>query len=242
MTAVVDRRGMRVWPRFAGRLGLADAITVANAGLGFVAVVTTPVAPRLAARFILLAAIADGLDGVVARHRGGTEVGHYLDALADVASFGVAPALLLAAVALEGWGLDPTTPSPRAVLAVGVSTLFLAMVVVRLGLYTAHDADAGWTEGVQSTLAATVVAAGVLALGSRPALAVGAGALLAYLMVIRVPYPDLLARDAFIMGSVQAVAVLAPTVLGRAFPYALLVLALAYVTLAPRFYWRPRPD
>jgi len=57
-------------------------------------------------------------------------------------------------------------------------------------------------------------------------------------MVAPIGYPELLARDALAMGVIQALAVLAPTALQRAFPRALLVAATAYLVLAPRFYWR----
>ena len=42
-----------------------------------------------------MAAIADGLDGSLARHMGGSEIGGTLDSLADVISFGVAPATII---------------------------------------------------------------------------------------------------------------------------------------------------
>ncbi|MFC6730441.1 phosphatidylcholine/phosphatidylserine synthase, partial [Natronoarchaeum mannanilyticum] len=57
-------------PRFVGRVSLADAVTVANAALGFLAVLTTFEDVELGARLLLLAAVADGLDGVDARHVG----------------------------------------------------------------------------------------------------------------------------------------------------------------------------
>jgi hypothetical protein len=53
-----------------------------------------------------------------------------------------------------------------------------------------------------------------------------------------VTYPDLYARDALAMGGVQALAVLAPTAFWRAIPRLLLVAALAYFLLGPRYYWR----
>jgi len=227
-------------PRFVGRLGLADAVTVANAGLGFLAAVAATVEPELAARVVLLAAIADGLDGVVARRTGGTPAGEYLDSLADVASFGVAPGFIAFAIAREQWGL--TDPSLAAAAAFCVPALFVAMAVVRLGLYTAYDVGDHCTEGVPSTLAATLLAAAVLAGVQSAAVLVGATAAFAYLMVTCIPYPDLFARDAVAMGGVQLLAVLAPTAFGRAFPRLLLAAALAYLLLAPRFYWRESPD
>jgi CDP-diacylglycerol--serine O-phosphatidyltransferase len=223
-------------PRFVGRLGVADAVTVANAALGFLAAVAATVEPGVAARLVLLAAVADGLDGVIARKLGSTPTGEYLDSLADVASFGVAPAVLVFAVARQQWGL--TDPSLTTVAAFCAPALFVAMAVVRLGLYTAYDVGNAHTEGVQSTLAATILAASVLAGVADPAVLLGATGLFAYLMVTSVTYPDLYARDALAMGGVQALAVLVPKAYGRAFPAILLGAALAYLLLGPRYYWR----
>lgn len=223
-------------PRFVGRLGLADAITVGNAALGFLAAALATVDPSLAARLILLAAVADGLDGVVARRRGGTPAGPYLDSLADVASFGVAPALLVATAVTESYAFE----AEPLIVAVGllVPALFVAMAVVRLGLYTAYDVDIDETEGVQTTLAATVLAAGVLAGYSDPLLLVGLAAALSALMVSTIRYPDLHAQDALVMGVVQALAILLPGKPGRIFAFGLLFLALAYLVFGPGFYWR----
>lgn len=223
-------------PRFVGRLGLADAVTVANAALGFLAAVAATVDPALAARVVLLAAITDALDGIVARTVGSTPAGEYLDSLADVASFGVAPALLVATVALDAWSFG-ARPLLVAV-GVGVPALFVAMAVTRLGLYTAYDSDVNETEGVQTTLAATIVAAGVLAGYVAPGLLVALAALLAALMVSTVTYPDLHAQDALVMGVVQGLAILFTGRVGEVFAFGLLFLALAYLFLGPRYYWR----
>lgn len=230
-------------PRFVGRVSAADVVTTANAVLGFVAVVVAFGDVSLAARLMLLAAIADGLDGVLARRLGGSEVGPYLDSLADVASFGVAPAVLVYAAVAEAWGLVIgagafVTAPFRTVALVLVPGLFVAMAVLRLALYTTYDTGSGRTMGVPSTLAATIIGAAVLS-GM-----VGGGLLLwvtgafVYLMVSPVKYPDLLARDALLMGVVHGLAVVIPYRIGRAFPVALLTLGLAYLFFGPVFYWR----
>jgi archaetidylserine synthase len=235
---------MRVQPRFVGRIGLADVVTVANAALGFAAAAVATTAPTLAARLLLLAAIADGLDGVLARQFGGTDVGQVLDSLADVASFAVAPAVFVFAVARAEWGLTLDGTGAVSLLLPG---LFVAAAVLRLGLYTAEDVDGATTEGVQTTLAGTILAAGYLAglgplasaLGtSVAAVLLGVTGLFVYLMLAPVTYPELYARDALVLGGLQALAVLFPTALGGAFPRSLLLAALAYLLLAPRFYWR----
>ena len=243
---------MHMQPRFVGRLGLADAVTVSNAALGFLAAVAATIEPALAARLLLLAAIADGLDGVIARKAGSTPAGEYLDSLADVASFAVAPAVLVFVVAREAWGVGSTGPATPGVASVPAAAapmlqtaavfclpaLFVAMAVVRLGLYTAYDVENHHTTGAPSTLGATVLAALVLAGVRSPAILLGATALFAYLMVASITYPDLYARDALAMGGVQALAIALPTAMDRVFPKALLLAALAYLLLGPRFYWR----
>ena len=227
-------------PRFLSRLGVADAVTVGNAALGFAAAAAAAFDVELAARLVLLAAIADGLDGVLARKYGGTAVGPHLDSLADVASFGVAPALLVTAVATAEW--TPAAAPARVALAVAVPAAFVAMAVVRLGVYNVTDEGAKTTHGVQTTLAATVLAACVLAGLATPPLLVGLAGALAALMVTPVRYPDLHAQDALVMGAVQALAVLLTGEPGRVFAFAVLFLALGYTTLGPRFYWRDVSD
>ena len=227
--------------RAVDRLGLADAVTVANAAVGFLAVLAATVDLALAARLILVAAIADGLDGVVARRRGSTPAGPYLDSLADVASFGVAPATIVGGAALAA-------PAPWLVTAgIGVAALFVAMAVARLGMYTAYDTECGETVGVPTTLAATVLAAAVLAGYTDPILLVAGAAVFALLMGSSVRYPDLHAQDALVMGLVQAAVVVTPAVravaralpawIGEGFAFALLFLATGYLLLGPWLYW-----
>jgi len=234
--------------RFVGRLGLADAVTVTNAAVGFIAVVAAAVDVELAARLVLLAAVADGLDGVVARHRGSTDAGPYLDSLADVASFGVAPAGLVAFLVLDAWSF--ATEPALVALGVGAAALFVSMAVARLGMYTAYDSGTDGnreTIGVPTTLAATVLAAAILAGYTDPALLVAAATIFAVLMGTTITYPDLHAQDALVMGVVQAAVILTPlghaitSVLppwiGEGFAFALLFLACGYLVFGPRFYW-----
>ncbi len=61
--------------------------------------------PVLAALMILAAVLMDALDGVLARSFGATsEFGAELDSLADVISFGVAPAVVVGSLIPEGFG------------------------------------------------------------------------------------------------------------------------------------------
>lgn len=225
-------------PRFVGRVGLADVVTLAHAAVGVLAIFLAFEDLELAARLVLLAAILDGVDGIVARLRGGTPIGPHIDSLADVASFGVAPAVIVYVAVIEQWALTPTSPGLTAGMVTGVLILFVAVVILRLALYTVYDTDSAYTEGVQSTLAATVIGAAVLARVTDPIVLLGLTAAFVVLMVCPIRYPDLLARDAAIMGVVHAGAVIAPTAFGRALPWALLILGVAYLVAAPWLYWR----
>lgn len=229
--------------RVRDRLAVADVVTLLNAGLGVVAMVAAVTeGPALAARLILLAAVADGLDGLVARHLGSSEVGLTLDSMADIVSFGTAPAVLLFAVAHRAW--EPLASAPVFyAAAVLVPTLFAVLALLRAALYTVYYGEETTRPGVQNTLAASMLAVGYLAVGAMlspgttATAALAAGTVLAVLMLAPLPYPKLLDRDALGMGVVQIGAVVFPTALSRAFPRALLLAATAYLLLAPRFYW-----
>jgi len=229
--------------RVRHRLGLADAVTLLNAVVGVAAmVVAVTEGPALAARLILLAAVADGLDGIIARSVGGSEVGPLLDSIADVVSFGTAPAMFVFALVRETWG--PLTAEPLLyAAAVGVPAAFVVLSLVRTALYTVYVGEDEDRPGIQNTLAASILAAGFLAAGGAvpaetlAAAVLGATLVLGLLMIAPVPYPKLAARDALVMGLVQAAAIVRPGALGRVFPRVLVVAALAYMFLAPWFYW-----
>jgi CDP-diacylglycerol--serine O-phosphatidyltransferase len=229
--------------RVRERLGVADVMTLLNAVLGVVAmVVAVAVGPTMAAQLVLLAAVADGLDGIIARSRGGTPVGPFLDSMADIVSFGTAPALFLFAATFHDVArlLPAGLPAPGLVTAVAASVVPAIVVVfslVRTALYTAHVGADETRPGIQNTLAASILVAGYLAGVTSTPLLLAGGIVLSVLMIAPIPYPKLEARDALVMGVVQMGAILAPAAFDRAFPRVLLGAAVAYMLLAPRFYW-----
>ena len=223
--------------RLAERLGPADVVTLANAAVGVTAVAVALTGRLgLVARLLLLAAVADGLDGIIARRYGGTAVGPTLDAMADVVSFGAAPAVFVLAVARQG--MPPLAVEPTGYAIAGaVAALVVCLSLLRSAMYTVHFPDASRRPGIQNTLLASILAAAYLSGLTQPYAIVVVAAVLAVLQIAPIPYPKLLARDAFAMGVVQFAAILAPTVAGRVLPRALLVAAMAYMVLAPWFYW-----
>jgi CDP-diacylglycerol--serine O-phosphatidyltransferase len=77
-------------------LSVADVISLTNALFGFLAILMIFSSEmRLAFSFILLALLADGLDGIVARKTRKGELGEYMEAMADMISLGIAPAFFV---------------------------------------------------------------------------------------------------------------------------------------------------
>ena len=129
---------------------LPSLLTVMNLFLGYFSVVQAFQGDfRTASLLIMLAGLLDKLDGLVARATGTTsEFGRELDSLADVISFGVAPAFLSLA-----WGLHVV---PK--LGWAVAFLFLTCGVLRLARYNvqAATADRAWFVGLPIPVAAAL--------------------------------------------------------------------------------------
>jgi CDP-diacylglycerol--serine O-phosphatidyltransferase len=108
-----------------------------------------------AAPFIGFAFLLDGLDGRIARMTGGeSEFGVQFDSLADIISFGIAPAVLS-----FNWGLQPLG---RLGWAAGF--IFVACAAMRLARFNIqHGGDKRYFVGMPSPSAAAVPAATVYA-------------------------------------------------------------------------------
>ena len=83
-------------------LSFADVISLTNAIFGFFAIlflisnlINIDLRLRVSFSFILLALLADGLDGIVARKTGKSNIGEYLESMADMTSLVIAPAIFI---------------------------------------------------------------------------------------------------------------------------------------------------
>jgi CDP-diacylglycerol--serine O-phosphatidyltransferase len=126
----MERRG---WKRRVARRGgiAAHVVTFTNLGCGFAALLLMYEGnQRLAVSLLLLATVLDFFDGALARMAGhGSAFGKELDSLADLVSFGVAPAFLAYQAQVA--------PSPQ--VAGVVSLIFVVAGAWRLALFNVAE-------------------------------------------------------------------------------------------------------
>jgi CDP-diacylglycerol---serine O-phosphatidyltransferase len=155
---------------------LPSMFTLANMFCGYACVVYSMRGDyETAAPFIGIAIVLDMLDGRIARLTGtASAFGLEFDSLADVISFGIAPAIMTFA-----WGL-----SPLGRLGWAGCFLFLTGAAVRLARFNIqHVTDKRYFVGMPSPAAAAVPAATIFAFPAGPQNYYGALAALAVVMV-----------------------------------------------------------
>ncbi|MCM2410612.1 MULTISPECIES: CDP-diacylglycerol--serine O-phosphatidyltransferase [unclassified Streptomyces] len=181
------------------RLSIADTLTLGNATCGFMAVYFTTTGiliPHLtgsdesgmarhsaatAVILMLMAAIFDLFDGLVARKLRSSPMGAELDNLSDLVSFGLAPAYF---VLVYGMVADDAHQRVSALAAIVV----LLAVVLRLARFSCVTLKDGMFQGMPSPFGAlTVISIVLLELPFVPTLLAIVG--VAWLMVSRVEYP-----------------------------------------------------
>lgn len=178
------------------RLTIADALTLANALCGLLALgVLVGVGPgdpnhpagRLGgenlhwiAAFVVAGALLDLIDGPVAQRVGSSGLGRQLDVGADAVTFGAVPAVLLAV-----HGADHGGAWEAVALAVGCG--YLAGMLLRVSRFAVAPPAHGYS-GITSPLSA-FAAISLIALDPGPAIAVCGYLLLAGLALSQVHYP-----------------------------------------------------
>jgi len=151
------RTGSRPPRRFSrGVYLLPSLFTVANLFCGYACVVYAMRGEyETAAPFIGFAIVLDMLDGRIARLTGtASDFGLQFDSLADVISFGIAPAILS-----FGWGLAPLGRLGWAAGFVFVTAA--AMRLARFNIQSAPGGDKRYFAGMPSPAAAAIPAATV---------------------------------------------------------------------------------
>jgi CDP-diacylglycerol--serine O-phosphatidyltransferase len=215
---------------------------------------TLPPPLLVGAWLVLVGMLFDCVDGLLARvTRSTTDFGGQLDSLADVITFGVAPATLMVAFLTKEMGTE-ALPSPISEHFLGraawvSAAIYVSFTAVRLARYNVEHARADFDHrsfrGLPSPGAACVIVALIL---SQAQLPVTAGYVIVYtmpvvtaaialLMVSRIPYRRF--HRAYLLGRkpfshvVTFVALIAVFVLLKA--AALMAIVLWYAASGPLF-------
>ncbi|GGQ73594.1 MULTISPECIES: CDP-alcohol phosphatidyltransferase family protein [Kitasatospora] len=185
-------------PRSPQHLSTADFLTLGNAVCGFLAIYSTTTGilmPHLTGEsnapvkhsaatvvtLLLIGAMCDLFDGLVARKLRSSALGAELDNLADLISFGIAPAYFVAV-----WGLVSSGSNQQ--LSAFIALTVLLAVVLRLARFSAVKMRPGIFQGMPCPMGAmTVIAIVLLDPPFLPGLLLIFG--VAYLMVSRIEYP-----------------------------------------------------
>jgi len=165
---------------------IPNLFTIGNLFLGIVAIIFVfNGAPVFAAMLVILAMLADGLDGRVARALNvQSEFGKELDSLSDVISFGVAPAFIVYSVCFQDL-------APQAA-AWMVTASFPICGALRLARFNVQSGERGYFIGLPIPAAGALLSTLALFHDALPAFAfVAATLLLSALMVSGVKYPSL---------------------------------------------------
>lgn len=169
------------------RNSVPNIFTIGNLFLGIVAIILVfNDKPSLAAMFVIIAMLMDGLDGRVARALNAqSEFGKELDSLSDVISFGVAPAFIMYVVAFR----DVTSINEPTTWI--VTAIFPICGAMRLARFNVIAGTPGYFIGLPIPAAGGILA--TLALFSKeisPYILLVSTLLLSFLMVSRVKYPN----------------------------------------------------
>lgn len=162
--------------RISEALRIADYFTLLNAVTGLLGLFAIAYGDfDIAVKLIALAVVLDGCDGIAARLWGGGPLGAFLDTLADLVSFGLLPAAILAVYITPAW--------------IGFTTgaVFLIAGMLRLARFEAlrEDTRREYHSGMTTTGAAILI--GVLVYSGLPDWAIISGAfLLSFMMVSRI--------------------------------------------------------
>ena len=198
------------------RYTVPNSFTALSLLLGVGSIVTTQLgALELAAWIIVWCALLDVMDGLSARLLKATsDFGAEFDSMADLVSFGVAPAVLVLNAGMQIGGVEYQSGQFWVlVLAIAVFVLAGAMRLARFNLYS-DQPSTGWFAGIPITAAGGgMVPAVVLVLSHNPDLGASLPLrlylpvlmfVLALLMISRLRFPKAVKRDNLFINIFQA--------------------------------------
>jgi CDP-diacylglycerol--serine O-phosphatidyltransferase len=218
-------------------LSVADIVTLINVLFGFFSMIMLFLGEIwFSFSFILLAILADGLDGIVARRTRKGELGEYFEAMADMTSLGIAPAFFVYVTYYNDASCCVYYHSYLIVTLV----LFLLLCVIRLAsFHVMKDKNffVGLPASASTIIVVTLAFFGIPFLYLLPVVIVVS---VAMICSIRFPKPGLL------IDSVAAVLIILTVILGKSYdgiaPLVLLMTIFVYVFAGPVYLWKTKKN
>ncbi|HDN96296.1 MAG TPA: hypothetical protein ENG71_04450 [Thermoplasmatales archaeon] len=197
------------------KLSFADSFTILNGVFGLIAIFLI-IAKNfgMAFIFILLAVLADGMDGIMARRYGGY-LGQYMDEFADIVSFLVAPCVFAFVYYGYAYLIFP-------------SAFFLIFGILHLINYHLNPKD--YFLGLTTPASAIVIGCAIL-LSAPVLLSFLLFIILSLLMVFPIPYPRIEKHFAII----ACIVIFLAMSLIKEFIFLLLIFTFFYIIFGP-FY------
>lgn len=215
-------------------ISIADLLTLLNAIFGVLAILVlfsglfdSESSIHLSLSLILIALVIDGIDGIVARKIGASNIGEYLESMADMTSLVIAPSILLYFI----YNTTIIYSTERHLYLIIALLLFLSFGIIRLASFHVMKKDKLFV-GLPAS-AATII---LLILGYfkvdlvyiLPAVII-IGALMA--STIRFPKPDIK------INAFATILIILTVILGKSFygiaPILLLLGILTYAIVGP---------
>ena len=206
---------------------IADVISMLNIGFGFLSIfiITTgfffneTMQIHFAFSFILLALLADGLDGVIARRTKTGELGEYIESMADMTSMGIAPTIFIYANYQQLIDQQPL----YQLIFLFVFILYLSLGVIRLASFHQMKNDAFFI-GLPAS-AATMILIVFAYLSIPPIYMIAAIILISLLLISSIPFPKTDKR----INAVATVLIMLGIIFGNSFHSIFLYLILINV-------------
>jgi CDP-diacylglycerol--serine O-phosphatidyltransferase len=202
------------------RYTIPNGFTALSLLLGLASIVTSQIGDlEFAAWLIVWCGILDTFDGIAARLLKATSsFGAEFDSMADLVSFGVAPAMVVINAGMQLGGIETDSSQFRVLLAAaGVFVLAGAMRLARFNL-TSSKPSTGWFAGVPITAAGGgLVSSAIIVLIRHEDIAASlplqlylpvAMFVLALLMISRIRFPKAVIRKSKIINAFQIVNIL----------------------------------
>ena len=210
-------------------ISIADLISMINVGFGFLSIFVLlsgnslfgEMRFHIAFSFILLALLADGLDGIVARKIRTGPLGEYIESMADMISMGIAPLVFI----FCSFQMQIIGDFSLVIVIAGIFLFYLFCCVIRLASFYLLKND-GYFIGLPAS-AATIILVVLVSIHVSLLVIIISVIILSIFLLSSIPFP----KPKKIMNVVAAVLIIVAIIIGDQFNFLFFYLLLFGILL-----------